>query len=246
MSDIQLFQNAFAVTFPIEAADQVLARMQQLYGADFDKKFGSIEATQLAQTVCTVLNGITPKQLERGLNRMLSEKWCPSLPELRNMCLASDWWTAELAWAKALRFDAAKSESGVLALLEQRYLENIRVVQNSTTRTEAEKQKAIEKLEANYKRDFLEANTPITTLTKKTLDEVRHVLNNEGQRAAHKAFVAIYEDYLRKAIDKGYEQEMWKPPVPVKLTHEKPKGVPCPADLAAKIKSAVKKVGGAA
>lgn len=200
MSNLQAFQNALASNFPVEVADQVLGRMQQLYGAEFDKKFAAIDPEQLQQTTCLVLNGITPKQLERGLNRMLSEKWCPSLPELRNMCLASDWWTAEQAWAKALQFEA-------------------------------------------------DPTAKITKLTKAALDEVRHIMNVEGQKAAHRAFKDIYEDYLRKATEKGYEQEMWVAPVPVKQIgySEVPRnGVPCPPELLAKLGKVGKRVGGAA
>lgn len=200
MSNLQAFQNALASNFPVEVADQVLGRMQQLYGAEFDKKFAAIDPEQLQQTTCLVLNGITPKQLERGLNRMLSEKWCPSLPELRNMCLASDWWTAEQAWAKALQFEA-------------------------------------------------DPTAKITKLTKAALDEVRHIMNVEGQKAAHRAFKDIYEDYLRKATEKGYEQEMWVAPKLVKqlgYSNAPRNGVPCPPELLAKLGKVGKRVGGAA
>lgn len=191
MSNIQEYNASFAVTFPIAAADQLLARMQQLYGADFNRKFGDIAPAALAQTVCVALNGITPKQLERGLDRMLSEKWCPSLPEFRNMCMPT-WWTVEQAWAKAMQFEA-------------------------------------------------DPQVRITVLTKVTLDEVRHILDNEGQKAAHRAFKDIYTAYLSKALEKGREQEMWVAPAPIKqLAYTESKGVPCPPELAAKIKSAWK------
>jgi hypothetical protein len=235
MSNIQEYNASFAVNFPIDAADQLLARMQQLYGADFNRKFGDIEPAALAQTVCVALNGITPKQLERGLDRMLSEKWCPSLPEFRNMCMPT-WWTAEQAWAKAMQFESANSENGVLKLLEQRYFENLRVIQNSN-RTEQQKSEMIARLDAKYKADLLEVRKPITKLTKKALDEVRHILDNEGQKAAHRAFKDIYAAYLAKALEKGREQEMWVAPEPVKqLAYTESKGVPCPPELVAKIK----------
>lgn len=195
MSNIQEYNASFAVTFPIDAADQLLARMQQLYGADFNRKFGDIEPAALAQTVCVALNGITPKQIERGLDRMLSEKWCPSLPEFRNMCMPT-WWTAEQAWAKALQFEA-------------------------------------------------DPQVRITKLTKVTLDEVRHILDNEGQKAAHRAFKDIYTAYLTKALEKGRDQEMWVAPEPVKqLAYVEPKGVPCPPELLAKLGKIGKRVGG--
>lgn len=87
----------------------------------------------------------------------------------------------------------------------------------------------------------------ITKLTKVTLDEVRHILDNEGQKAAHRAFKDIYTAYLAKALEKGRDQEMWVAPAPVKqLAYTESKGVPCPPELAAKIKNIGKRVGGAA
>ena len=196
MSNIQLFQDAFVVDFPAEIADQVLGRMQALYGEMFDKKYGNITPAELQFTVCTVLNGLKPAELRRGLERMNSEKWCPSLPEFRSWCVHDgDWWTAEQAWAKALNFLADESQK-------------------------------------------------ITTITKCSLDEVRHILKTEGQKAAHAAFRDIYSDYLDKAKKSGRVQVMYVPPAkPVAIEHDEKnrKGVPCPPELAAKVKGAFKR-----
>ena len=190
MSNIQLFQDAFVVNFPVEIADQVLARMQALYGEAFDKKFGEIPPSELQFTTCTVLNSLKPEELRRGLERMNSEKWCPSLPEFRSWCVHDgDWWTAEQAWAKALNFEADK-------------------------------------------------NQKITTLAKQALDEVRHILKTEGQKAAHFAFRDIYQDYLQKAKKLGRVQVMWIQPKALNKPDEdlNRKGSPQPAELAAQAK----------
>lgn len=201
MSNIQLFQDAFVVDFPAEIADQVLGRMQALYGEMFDKKYGYINPAELQFTVCTVLNGLKPAELRRGLERMNSEKWCPSLPEFRSWCVHDgDWWTAEQAWAKALNFEADPANK-------------------------------------------------ITTLAKRALDEVRHILKTEGQKAAHAAFRDIYSDYLDKAKKSGRVQVMYVPPAkPVAIEHNEKnrKGVPCPPELAAKVKGVFNRTGGAA
>lgn len=201
MSNIQLFQDAFVVDFPAEIADQVLGRMQALYGEMFDKKYGYINPAELQFTVCTVLNGLKPAELHRGLERMNSEKWCPSLPEFRSWCVHDgDWWTAEQAWAKALNFES-------------------------------------------------DPTNKITTLAKRVLDEVRHILKTEGQKAAHFAFRDIYSDYLDKAKKSGRVQVMYVPPVkPVAIEHNEKnrKGVPCPPELAAKVKGVFNRTGGAA
>lgn len=196
MSNISKFQSVFNVNFPPEIADQVLARMQMLYGEAFDKKFGNVDPAQLQFTVCTVLNGLSENDLRRGLERMNSEKWCPSLPEFRSWCVHDgDWWTAEQAWAKALNFEADPSQQ-------------------------------------------------ITTLAKRSLDEVRHILKTEGQKAAHFAFRDIYSDYLAKAKKAGRVQVMYVPPVkPVAIEYNEKnrKGVPCPPELAAMVKGTIKR-----
>ncbi|ENW15609.1 hypothetical protein L313_2791 [Acinetobacter haemolyticus CIP 64.3 = MTCC 9819] len=125
MRNISKFKSVFEVDFPVEVADQVLARMQKLYGDAFDKKYGEIEAIELQQTACTVLNGLSPNDLRRGLERMNAEKWCPSLPEFRSWCVHDgDWWTAEQAWAKALNFDADKTQK--ITTLAKQALDEVR------------------------------------------------------------------------------------------------------------------------
>ena len=197
MSNIQLFQDAFAVNFPVEIADQVLGHMQMLYGKQFDDKYGFIEAHELQHAVCTVLNGLQPAALKQGIQRMNSEKWCPSLPEFRSWCVHDgDWWTAEQAWAKALNFEADK-------------------------------------------------NQKITTLAKQALDEVRHILKTEGQKAAHFAFRDIYQDYLQKAKKLGRVQVMWIQPKALNKPDEdlNRKGSPLPADLAAQAQLIYRRAG---
>lgn len=197
MSNISKFQSVFNVNFPPEIADQVLARMQMLYGEAFDKKFGDVDPSQLQFTACTVLNGLSENDLRRGLERMNSEKWCPSLPEFRSWCVHdSDWWTAEQAWAKAL--------------------------------------------------NFLKDDTQqITTLAKHTLDEVKQIISVEGQKAARRAFLDIYQDYLQRAKNQNRTQVMWIQPKAL----NKPdgdlnrKGVPLPAELSAQAKLIYRRVG---
>lgn len=201
MSNIQLFESAFAVNFPVEVAELVLNRIGDVYGAEFSKKYAGYSDEELVQLACTVLSGLTPADITRGILRMNSEEWCPNLPKFRSWCeQGGDWWTADMAWAKALQFENDKKSE-------------------------------------------------ITTLAKRSLDEVRHILNVEGQKAAHYAFNAIYQDYLARAKEKGRVQEMWKKEGKSKtLTYDERnrKGVPCPPELAEKVKGAFKRAGSAA
>ena len=197
MSNISKFQSVFNVNFPPEIADQVLARMQMLYGEAFDKKFGDVDPSQLQFTACTVLNGLSENDLRRGLERMNSEKWCPSLPEFRSWCVHDgDWWTAEQAWAKAL--------------------------------------------------NFLKDDTQqITTLAKHTLDEVKQIISVEGQKAARRAFLDIYQDYLQRAKNQNCTQVMWIQPKALNKPDSdlNRKGVPLPAELSAQAKLIYRRVG---
>lgn len=199
MSNIQLFENAFAVNFPVEVAELVLNRIGDVYGAEFTKKYAGYSDEELVQLACTVLSGLTPADITRGILRMNSEEWCPNLPKFRSWCeQGGDWWTADMAWAKALQFENDKKSE-------------------------------------------------ITTLAKRSLDEVRHILNVEGQKAAHYAFNAIYQDYLARAKEKGRVQQMWKKEDKAKsLSYDERnrKGVPCPPELAAMVKRVGKSAGG--
>ena len=191
MNEIQLFENAFAVTFPVEVAEMVLNRIVDLHGEDFTKKYTGYSDEELTQLACTVLNGLTPADIARGLTRMNSEEWCPRLPKFRSWCeQGGDWWTSDMAWAKAMMFES-------------------------------------------------DPTSKITTLAKQSLEEVRHILNVEGQKSAHYAFRDIYADYLRRAKEKGRVQEMWVKPKENKalgFDEGKRKGVPCPPDLLQKLK----------
>ena len=191
MSSIQLFEKAFAVSFPVAVAEMVLDRIGSVYGAEFSKKYAGYSDDELIQLTCTVLDGLTPADITRGVLRMNSEEWCPNLPKFRSWCeQGGDWWTADMAWAKAMQFES-------------------------------------------------DPLSEITTLAKRSLDEVRHILNVEGQKSAHYAFKDIYIDYLRRAKEKGRIQELWVRPKEAKavgFNEGNRKGVPCPPELLNKLK----------
>ena len=203
MSSIQLFEKAFAVSFPVAVAEMVLDRIGSVYGAEFSKKYAGYSDDELVQLACTVLDGLTPADIARGVLRMNSEEWCPNLPKVRSWCeQGGDWWTADMAWAKAMQFES-------------------------------------------------DPLSEITTLAKRSLDEVRHILNVEGQKSAHYAFKDIYIDYLRRAKEKGRIQELWVRPKEAKavgFNEGNRKGVPCPPELLNKLKgiNALGRTGGAA
>jgi len=200
MFEVQQYNQVFEITFPVEIAQQVLGVMESLYGSEFDRVHGKTDADVLIEKMREVLDGITPQQLQKGLELMKSEKWCPTLPGFRLLCLQDhDWWSAEMAWAKALNFQKGDGQE-------------------------------------------------ITTLTKRALDEVKQIISAEGQKSARKAFFDIYTDYLAKAKKQNRTQIMWIAPKALKQEEDKPRkaGIPCPPELAAKIKSLGSLSGGTA
>lgn len=104
MFKIQNFDQVFQMTMPLDTADQILSFMENTYGSAFDKKFGHINVDELRNQVCAVLNGITPSQLQNGIEQLNREPRCPSLPEFRSWCEGNLYWTANHAWAKATTF----------------------------------------------------------------------------------------------------------------------------------------------
>lgn len=129
MSNIELFRNAFTVTFPQDTANQLLGHMQALYGDGFNKKFGEIGQERMINTVCQVLDGLREEDLQRGIQRMKTEKWCPSIPEFRAWCLQDfDWWTADQAWAFALGWK--KDHSKPITILAKRTINEVSEVLN--------------------------------------------------------------------------------------------------------------------
>jgi len=208
MFEVQQYNQVFEITFPVEIAQQVLGVMESLYGSEFDRVHGKTDADVLIEKMREVLDGITPQQLQKGLELMKSEKWCPTLPGFRLLCLQDhDWWSAEIAWAKALNWDRDK-------------------------------------------------NCEISRTAKRCLDEVRHILNVEGQKAAHRAFADLYLDYVSQAKKAGRvqillpktdrESDEYQAKLQAKNKERDRVGIPCPPELAAKIKSLGGLSGGAA
>ncbi|WP_296279523.1 restriction endonuclease [uncultured Acinetobacter sp.] len=87
---------------------------------------------------------------------------------------------------------------------------------------------------------------PITTLARKTLNDVSEILKTQGQKAAYKAFIETYEYNLRTDKKLGKVQVIWTKPqkseeqINSQNNERNRTGTPCPPDLLAKIKHSVK------
>lgn len=89
---------------------QISNLMQVLYGDKFQKTYGGMNVENIMNGMRFVLGDLSDEQLIIGLERMKSEKWCPTLPEFREWCLDDpEWWSAELAWAKAMLYLTSKT-----------------------------------------------------------------------------------------------------------------------------------------
>lgn len=113
MYELQQYKQALVttVTFPIEIAQEILGIMESIFGSDFERVHGATDAEILVETFRFTLDGLTPQDIGNGLKNMRSEKWCPALSEFRRLCFQDDsWWTAEIAWAKALNWKKNNNE----------------------------------------------------------------------------------------------------------------------------------------
>lgn len=85
--------------------------------------------------------------------------------------------------------------------------------------------------------------TQITVITKQALDDIRHILNVEGQKAAHFAFKSVYEDYIEQAKALGQTQQIWVDPrqdeqqkrKQLAYSERNRKGSPIPEELKAQV-----------
>lgn len=85
--------------------------------------------------------------------------------------------------------------------------------------------------------------TQITVITKQALDDIRHILNVEGQKAAHFAFKSVYEDYIEQAKALGQTQQVWVDPKQegqqkrkqLAYSERNRKGSPIPEELKAQV-----------
>ena len=103
----------------------------------------------------------------------------------------------------------------------------------------------------NWKKD----NTkPITTLARKTLFEVSEILTTQGQKAAYKPFIEIYEFNLREAKKQNRTQIPWIKPDRTNDDEKKRKfeekqlertraASPMPANLASQVELIYKRAG---
>lgn len=105
VTEMHDYFNAIEITFPDEVAEQILSEMENLFGTRFQNLYGHVPTDELRQTLCRVLNGITPFQLSKGIERMRSAKSCPVLPDFGLWCREqSEFWSEQVAWVKAVNF----------------------------------------------------------------------------------------------------------------------------------------------
>ena len=107
----------FESTFPKKWAEEIISRMQRYYRAKFSATFPVAEGQTAEQyeddlitTACEVFEGLSPKDIKRGLARMKRSTFCPTFPEFAGWCepKTDDWLGSHEAWAiaeKSIGFD---------------------------------------------------------------------------------------------------------------------------------------------
>lgn len=81
-------------TFPRSWAIGIINKMQDYFEARFENTFKKRvnESDQqyidrLVNTTCEIMEGVTAEQVKVGLAAMKTAKYCPIMPEFKNMCL---------------------------------------------------------------------------------------------------------------------------------------------------------------
>lgn len=113
MYDLQKYSQALenTVTFPVEIAQEILGVLESVFGSDFERVHGATDEDVLVESFRFVLDGLSPEEIQNGLKKMRSERWCPKLSDFRDLCLQDEnWWTAEMAWAMALNWNKDNSK----------------------------------------------------------------------------------------------------------------------------------------
>ena len=73
MSNIELYQSALTSSFPELVAAEILGHIEGIFGPEqFAKTYGHLSNQEALQLVCKVLNGLTPLNLKRGIERLLT------------------------------------------------------------------------------------------------------------------------------------------------------------------------------
>jgi hypothetical protein len=86
-----------------------------------------------------------------------------------------------------------------------------------------------------------DSNTPITEQAYAALRRVTLIINNEGQKAAARAFKDIYQRIVSNCQSKGMAQSQYQP-VKLETKQEEVKAVPIPDNILAQLKTGFKRV----
>lgn len=89
--------------FTYEAAMRLISKMRINYGKKFADQWVGVSPEELAKEMVDQYQGLTLEDFNRGIQRMKSEEWPPTIPAFRSWCepKVSGWLGANEAWSIA-------------------------------------------------------------------------------------------------------------------------------------------------
>ena len=99
-------QGEVVQKFCEQDARKLVEDMLFLYGKKFTDQWSGLKKSQIVAKLVERLSGITFKEFQRGLNRLDTAEWPPTIPEFKNWCLGKyEHQSKEDAWLQALAYE---------------------------------------------------------------------------------------------------------------------------------------------
>ena len=108
MSNLPTQQNnsTYVQQFSEQNARELVEDMLFLYGKKFTDQWSGLKKSQIIAKLVEKLSCITFEQFTRGLQRLETAEWPPSIPEFKNWCLGKyEYQSHDDAWLQALSYE---------------------------------------------------------------------------------------------------------------------------------------------
>lgn len=110
--------------FGEQDARKLVEDMLFMYGKKFTDQWSGLKKGQVIEKFVEKLSGLTYEQFIRGLKRLDTADWPPSIPEFKNWCVgAYEYQSAEQAWLQALDYEKNNRVAEINSIALEAYQE---------------------------------------------------------------------------------------------------------------------------
>lgn len=103
-------------------ARKLVEDMLLMYGKKFTDQWSGLKKSQVIEKFVEKLSELTYEQFLRGLKRLDTAEWPPSIPEFKNWCKGVyEYQTADEAWLQALNFEKENRSAQINHLAKAAY-----------------------------------------------------------------------------------------------------------------------------